>query len=164
MRMRMINPVLVILFLITCSVSISAQPDLGYLRGWAGKAPISLPGEAPRNIYQSQPLRRKLIQLLGRRSFRRLLNDYYVMGPVKVVGDYVIVDRCERHNCDESSSFMAVNVRRGDIHVAFYRLDRLDWFHTKGKARDLPQEVLNDEGLKIHRPLIKAVSEITRGT
>jgi hypothetical protein len=162
--MRIIKSILVVLFLVSCGVNISAQQDLAYLRDWVGKNPISLPGEPPRNIYQSQPLRRKLIRLLGRRSYRRLLNYYYVMGPVKIVGDYVIVDRCERHNCDESSSFMAVNVRGGDIHVAFYKLGRLEWFHTRGKAQDLPQDVLNDEGLKIYRPFIKAVSEITRAT
>ena len=86
------------------------------------------------------------------------------MAPVKLVGDYVIVDRCERHNCDESSSFMAVNIRDGDIHVAFYRLGKLEWFHTRGKSQDLPQDVLNDEGLRIYRPFVKTVSEMTRAT
>lgn len=159
--MRIIKPILLVLFLVSCSARSSAQ-DLGYLREWVGKYPTSTPGEPPRNIYRSQPLGRKLIRLLGKRSYRRLLKDYYVMGPVSVVGDYVIVSRCERHNCDESSSFMAVNVRAGDIHVAFYKLGRLKWFHTKGKSQDLPQDVLNDEGLKIYRPSVKTVSEMTR--
>ena len=160
--MRMIKAIIVVLFLVSGAVNISAQQDLAYLRAWEGKNPISLPGEPRRNIYQSQPLRKKLIRLLGRRSYRRLLNDYYVMGQVKVVGDYVIVGRCERHNCDESSSFMAVNFRRGDIHVAFYSVGRLEWFHNK--AKDLPQDVLNDENLRIYRPFVKVISEITRAT
>ena len=86
------------------------------------------------------------------------------MGQVELIGNYVVVDRCERHNCDESSSFMAVNVRAGDIHVAFYRLGELEWFHTKGKARDLPRAVLNHERLESDRPFVRHVTEITRPT
>ena len=164
--MRHIKQILTTLFLglVCCVVNVSAQRDLAYLQDWVGKNPISLPGESPRNIYRTQPLRKKLTRLLGIRNYERLLNDYYVMGPVKLVGDYVIVDRCERHNCDESSSFMAINIRRGDLHVAFYRLGKLEWFHSKGKSRDLPDAVLDDEGLKINRPFVKSVSEITRAT
>jgi hypothetical protein len=86
------------------------------------------------------------------------------MGPIRILGDYLVVARCERHNCDESSSFMAVNVRAGDVHVAFYKLGKLEWFHSKGTSRDLPREVLDDEGLKIYRPFVKTVSEIKRPT
>ena len=163
--MRLIKTILTIHFmLLLCYVNVSAQGDLAYLRNWVGKNPISLPGEPSRNIYKSQPLRGKLTRLLRQKNYHRLLNDYYVMGPVKLVGEYVIVDRCERHNCDESSSFMAVNIRRGDVHVAFYRLGKLEWFHSRGRSRDLPQDVLNDEWLRIYGPFVKNVSEITRAT
>ena len=134
-----------------------------YLKNWVGKNPISVPGEPRRNLYKTSELRRKLVGLLGRNNYNRLLNDYYVMGAVQLVGDYIAVDRCERHNCDESSSFMAVNIRTGDVHVAFYKSGKMEWFHTKGKSQDLPQAVLNDEWFRIHQPFIRSVSEITLG-
>src|SRR3954468_23592289 len=65
-----------------------AQNDLGYLRNWVGKHPISIPGERSRNIYRTQPLQRRLLKLLGWKNYQRLLNDYYVMGPVAAAGDY----------------------------------------------------------------------------
>jgi len=139
-----------------------AQKELGYLRAWVGKTPVSLPREPQRNIYRTQPLQRRLLKLLGSKNYRRLLNDYYVMGPVTASGDYVIVDRCERHNCDESASFMAVNSRDGDIHVAFYKLGKLEWFHSKGTTRDLPRDVLNDEWFRSYGPFVKSTTEVTR--
>lgn len=140
-----------------------AQSQMEYLRSWVGKPPVSVPGEPRRNIYKTPKLQRNLLKLLGGRDYNRLLNNYHVMGPVELVGDYLIVDRCERHNCDESSSFMAVNIATGDVHVAFYKLGKVEWFHTRGKWRDLPQEVLNDEWFKINGPFIKSVTETTRG-
>jgi hypothetical protein len=145
-----------------CSQPVFGKSNLSYLRSWVGKNPISLPGERPRNIYRTKPLGQKLHRLLRKEGLDRLLNDYYVMGPVKLVGDYVIVTRCERHNCDESSSFLAANTQTGDVHVAFYKLGRLEWFHTKGTSRELPREVLDDEGLAINRPFVKTTVEIKR--
>ncbi len=147
------------LFFVTPS---EAQSDLDYLRNWVGKNPISLPREPRRNIYRAQPLQRRLLKLLGSKNYGRLLNDYYVMGPVAAAGDYIIVGRCERHNCDESASFMAVNFRDGDVHVAFYKLGKLEWFHSKGSARDLPREVLNNEWLQNYGPFVKSTTETTR--
>jgi hypothetical protein len=136
--------------------------NLAYLRNWVGKYPVSTPGEPRQNIYRTRLLQRRLIKLLGWKNYNRLLKDYHVMGPVKMAGDYVLVDRCERHNCDESASFMAVNFRKGDVHVAFYKLHNLEWFHSKGTARDLPREVLDTEWWQIYGPLIKSTSEVTR--
>ena len=147
------------LFLVTPTV---AQSNLGYLRNWVGKNPISLRREPHQNIYRTHPLQRRLLKLLGSKNYRRLLNDYYVMGPVAAAGDYIIVDRCERHNCDESASFMAVNVRDGEVHVAFYRRGKLEWFHSKGTTRDLPTDVLNGEWLRNYGPFIKSTTEVTR--
>src|SRR4051812_35856136 len=95
------------LMFLTFGIPAVAQRDLRYLRGWIGKYPVSTPAEPYQNIYQTRPLHRRLVKLLARKNYNRLLNDYYVMGPVKLAGDYIIVDRCERHNCDESASFLA---------------------------------------------------------
>ena len=156
---RFTMPLLLLMLLATPT---AAQKDLGYLRKWVGKYPVSTPGEARRNIYQTRPLRRRLIKLLGWKNYNRLLKDFHVMGPVKISGDYVIVDRCERQNCDANASFMAVNIRRGDIHVAFYKVYKLEWFHSTGTVRDLPRDVLDAEWWQIYGPLIKSTSEVTR--
>jgi len=151
-----------LLLLLFLSTPVVAQNDLAYLRAWVGKHPVNTPAEPHRNIYQTRPLRRSLVKLLGRKNYNRLLNDYYVMGLVTIVDDYIIVDRCERHNCDESASFMAANLRRGDVHVAFYKVYKLEWFHSGGTSRDLPREVLDTEWWRTYKPFIKSTSEVTQ--
>jgi hypothetical protein len=162
LHMKMKRLALLLLLVVSFAIPTFAQRDLRYLRGWVGKYPVSAPGEPRRNIYQTRPLRRRLIKLLGWKNYNRLLNDYYVMGPVELAGDYVIVDRCERANCDESTSFLAVNLRHGDVHVAFYKVHRLEWFHSEGTARDLPRDVLHNEWFRIYGPLVQSTNEVTR--
>ena len=64
------------------------------------------------------------------------------MSPIKNVDGYLIAFMCEHHFCPHNSSFMAVNLNEGDIHVAFFSDEYVEWFHTKGKAKDLPHDVL----------------------
>ena len=143
--------------------SVVAQSDLGYLRKWVGKSQMNIPGEPYRNLYRTRPLQRRLVKLLGRKYYNRLLNDCYVMGGVALAGtDYIVAPCCEHHNCDENSSFMAVDFRRGDVHVAFYKLGKLEWFHSKGTARDLPRDVLDNEWFQIYGPFVKSTTEVTR--
>jgi hypothetical protein len=144
------------------ATSTVAQTKLGYLQKWVGNYRVSTPGQPYRNIYRTRPLQRRLLKLLGWKNYNRLLNDYYVMGQVGVVGDYIVADRCERHNCDESASFIAVNLRRGDVHVAFYKLGTLEWFHSRGTARDLPHDVLDSEWWRIYGPFVKSITEFTQ--
>ena len=155
---------LVLILIVVALFAASAVPQtkLGYLQNWVGKYPVSTPGQPHRNIYRTRPLQRRLLKLLGWKNYNRLLNDYYVMGPVAVVGDYIVVDRCERHNCDESASFMAVNLRRGDVHVAFYKLGKLEWFHSSCTARALPHDVLDTEWWRIYSPFVKSTTEVTQ--
>jgi hypothetical protein len=154
--------VLVLIVVALFAASAVSQTELGYLQNWVGKYPVSTLGQPQRNIYRTRPLQRRLLKSLGWKNYNRLLKDYYVMGPVAVAGDYIVVDRCERHNCDESASFMAVNLRRGDVHVAFYKLGKLEWFHSSGTTRDLPRDVLDTEFWRIYGPLVKSTSEVTQ--
>jgi hypothetical protein len=140
-----------------------AESKLGYLHKYVGRSQINIPGEPYRNIYRTRPLQRRLVKLLGWKYYDRLLNDCYVMGGVALAGnDYIVADCCEHHNCDENSSFMAVNLRRGDVHVAFYKLGKLEWFHSKGTVRDLPREVLDNEWFRNYGPFVKSTTEVTR--
>jgi hypothetical protein len=57
---------------------------------------------------------------------------------------------------------MAVNFRHGDVHVAFFKLGKLEWFHSAGTARDLPHDVLDTEWWRIYGPFVKSTSEVTQ--
>lgn len=127
--------------LFVCSASIALPQDEN-LADWVGKTPVVVKSKPRRSIYNSPTLRPRLLKLLGRKHYLRLANFYYTMSPIKKVDGYLIAFMCEHHFCPHNSSFMAVNLTEGDIHVAFFSDGYVEWFHTKGKAKDLPHDVL----------------------
>lgn len=138
-----------------------AYSQTANLADWIGKYPL-IPNSKPlRGIYTSPVLSGKLKALLGRKYYRRLVYDYYVMAKIESIDGYLVAQMCKQHFCPSSASFMAVNLTNGDIHVAFWRSGYIEWFHTTGKSKDLPYAVL-------HKPWwmngsADKVREVTRG-
>jgi hypothetical protein len=126
--------------LVICTSTV-ARPQSGDLTDWIGKTPLIPKSNPPRGIYTSPKLRGRLTALLGRKYYRRLVYDYYVMAPIESIDGYLIAQMCKRHFCPSSASFMAVNLTTGHTHVAFWRSGYVEWFHTTGKAKDLPSQV-----------------------
>jgi len=133
---------LIAFLLLACITPTLAQDQFESLKGWAGKYPINIDTKPRRSIYTSRKLRPMLLKLLGAKDYKRLAHGYYVMSNIELIDDYLIVKMCEQHNCPSRNSFMAVNVKEDDIHVAFYEYGSVEWYHTRGKAKDLPHSVL----------------------
>lgn len=122
-------------------LSAVAQPQTHNLSDWIGKTPLVPKVKPRRGIYTSPELRPRLIALLGRKYYRRLVYDYYVMARIESIDGYLVAQMCRQHFCPSDASFMAVNLTTGDIHVAFWHSGDIEWFHTTGKAKDLPPNV-----------------------
>jgi hypothetical protein len=147
--------------MLICSSSVHSQS--GNLGRWIGRTPLIPRSKPRRGIYTSPELRGKLTTLLGRKYYRRLVYDYYVMSPIESIDGYLVAQMCKQHACPSGASFMAVNLMKGDIHVAFWRSGYIEWFHTTGKAKDLPNDVLQ-KAWWMNAPVTPdKVREITRG-
>jgi hypothetical protein len=147
--------------LLICTSSVHSQGS--NLASWIGRTPLIPKSKPRRGIYTSPELRGKLTALLGRKYYRRLVYDYYVMAPIESIDGYLVAQMCKQHACPSGASFMAVNLTKGDIHVAFWRSGYIEWFHTTGKAKDLPGDVLQKAWwMKVPTSPDK-VREITRG-
>jgi hypothetical protein len=114
--------------------------NLAYLKDWINRYPVDRQSKLYPNIYQHRQLRPRLQKLLGDEIYRHLVDDYYVMTPIKMIDGYLIIWRCERHNCP-NDNLVAINLYEGDIHVAFFNNGDAEWYHTKGKVKDLPAGV-----------------------
>jgi hypothetical protein len=147
--------------LLVCSASVTHSQD-ERLNDWIGKYPVAVKSNPRRSIYNSPALRPRLLKLLGAKYYRRLADGYYVMSEIENIDGYLIAEMCEQHNCPASNSFMAVDLRAGDIHVAFYSLGCVEWFHTKGKANDLPHNVLHKPWWMQGPGIVTKVTETTR--
>lgn len=141
--------------------SVATQSPTRNLSDWIGKTPLVPKVNPRRGIYTSPELRPRLIALLGRKYYRRLVYAYYVMAPIESIDDYLVAQMCRQHFCPHDASFMAVNLTKGDIHVAFWHSGYIEWFHTTGKAKDLPYNVLHKPWWMNVTP--DRVREITRG-
>jgi hypothetical protein len=139
-----------------------AQSQGERLNDWIGKLPVAPISKPRRSIYNSPALKPQLSKLLGAKYYHRLADGYYVMGKIEDIDGYLIAEMCEQHNCPESNSFMAVNLRTGEIHVAFFNLGYVEWFHTKGKAKDLPNNVLHKPWWMQGPGIVTKVTETTR--
>jgi hypothetical protein len=142
MLVRAIGRLLPCIAMLLCPAALGQSPSKP-LSEWIGKTPVVINSRPRRSVYTSEPLRSRLLTLLGRKKYLQLTNFYYTMAPIEKVDGYLIAIMCERHFCPHNSSFMAVNLSEGDIHVAFFSHGYVEWFHTKGKSRDLPSNVLN---------------------
>jgi hypothetical protein len=141
----------------------SVQSQSANLTSWIGRTPL-IPNSKPRRgIYTSPELRGKLTTLLGRKYYRRLVYDYHVMSPIESIDGYLVAQMCKQHACPSGASFMAVNLTKGDIHVAFWRSGYVEWFHTTGKAKDIPNDVLQKAWWMNVPATPDKVREITRG-
>ena len=123
-----------------CSATASRSQET--LADWIGKTPVVVKSKPRRSIYDSPLLKPRLIKLLGKKHYLRLANFYYTMSPIAKVDGYLIAFMCEQHFCPHNSSFMAVNLTAGDIHIGFFSDGYVQWFHTAGTAKDLPHDVL----------------------
>jgi hypothetical protein len=155
------RPFTLCIALLICSSS--AQSQGGNLAKWIGRTPLIPKSKPRRGIYTSPELRGKLTTLLGRKQYRRLVYDYYVMSPIESIDGYLVAQMCKQHACPSGASFMAVNLTKGDIHVAFWRSGYIEWFHTTGKAKDLPDDVLQKAWWMKVPTTPDNVREITRG-
>ncbi len=146
---------------ILCSAFVAHAQNKA-LTDWIGKYPVVVKSKPRRSIYNSPTLRPRLLRLLGTKHYRRLANFYYTMSPIKNIDGYLIAFMCEHHFCPHNSSFMAVNLNEGDIHVAFFSDGYVEWFHTKGKAKDLPHDVLYDAWCMQSPGIVTKVVEKTK--
>jgi hypothetical protein len=148
--------------LVMC-LSWTTQSQTRNLTNWIGKYPLVVASKPRRGLYTSPELRSRLIRLLGRKYYRRLVYDYYVMSKIESTDGYLVAQMCEQHACPSSASFMAVNLTKGDIHVGFWLSGSVEWFHTTGMARDLPPNV-RQKAWWTNVPLAPdKVREVTRG-
>jgi hypothetical protein len=150
---------LTVLAVVIASHSVYPQASL---RNWVGKYPTNRHDRRFTNVFTALPLKPKLQRLLGRNFYRRVtFNNNFTEFPILLADNYAIITTCEAHNCVSKQMFLAVNLDRGDVHVALYHYGSLDWFHTTGKSSDLPNAVR--EKLADILPPPRNVREITRG-
>src|SRR5262249_11665858 len=113
--------------------------------------------ERLRELVKREYIRQGLINLPDD-DFRKIAKEGWVMVPIKLITDYLVIERCRPHSCTSENAVLVVNLYDGSMHEGFWNEDEKDlrkmrWFSTKGNYKDLPKEILDswyrDKGLAL---------------
>lgn len=78
-------------FLVCFSISVQAQSgNLNHLKSWAATTPLDFTVRPKRNLYALPELKTKLLDLLGRERYARLVSWSERVTPIDVIDGYLI--------------------------------------------------------------------------
>ena len=134
-----------------------SQSNLDSLKKWAGKYPILLEGfkgireeeRLPSKSFFELPYIREGLINLPADDFNKIAGKKgWLMVPIKLISDYLVVERYREHSAASENVILAVSLYDGSMHVGFWNEDEKDsrkirWFSTKGNYKDLPKEILD---------------------
>lgn len=114
--------------------------DFRHLRAWAGKYPFSSRAEgAPQtegNFLELPEVSRPLRALIGAARFKRLQDGYYLISPIELVGDSLVLDfpPNNRLNTESDRVFVILDLGDGALHAAVQQQNgQARWQHNKSQ-------------------------------
>ena len=116
----------------------STQPQT--MAKWAGKYPD------PKFFAQPQikgPLRR----ILTKADYDSI-GDYNLMAPIKRVGDYLVTFSTIKYSDPQEDLSLAYSLKDNAVYIVFSKADQHRKFSTKNNEFNLPDDVLEELGLK----------------
>jgi hypothetical protein len=136
---------LAILLVILIVAAVPAEPQTRStqrqtMAKWAGKYPD------PKFFNQPQikgPLRR----ILTKADYDSV-GDYNLMVPIKRVGDYLVTFATIKYSDPQEDLSLAYSLKDNAVYVVFSKADQHRRFSTKNNEFNLPDDVLEELGLK----------------
>lgn len=138
-----------------CAQAASAKTSLCFSASdWVGKYPDES-SVVPGRFLDLPCVQRNLQALLPRSEYQTLRSQLNVDSPIEMMGRFLIVARCEAHNCPAHHAMIVINSESAEIIVGVYRRgsasSRTTWYSTYTDPLQLPPEVL-EYFLKHHTP------------
>jgi len=142
-----------------------SRSTLVSLKKWAGRYPILFSEDTPqkwrplsKNFFELSYIQQSLTNLLDDDDFKKIAKEDWLINPIELIADHLVINRCRPHACSSEHVLLAVNLSDGSMHVGFWNRDepnsrKIRWFSTKGDYKDLPKEILGPWYDKIRREL-----------
>lgn len=112
---------------------------------WVGKYPDD-PSAVQGRFLNLPCVQRNLQALLPQSEYKTLRSKLKVDSPIEMIGRFLIVARCEAHNCPSHHAMIVVNSESAEIIVGVYRRGSASsltaWYSTHTDPLQLPPEVL----------------------
>jgi hypothetical protein len=105
-------------------------------------------GKYPDGKFFNQPqIKAPLRRILSKADYESI-GDYNLMVPIKRVGDYLLTYASIKYSDPLESLNLAYNLKDNAVYVVFWKGEQHRKFSTKNNEFDLPDEVLEELGLK----------------
>lgn len=137
---------LAVLLLFIVSTQLVAQspkttrPQQQDMSKWAGKYPDA-------KFFNQPQIKTPLRRILSREDYASI-SDYNLMTPIVRVGDYLVTNATIKYSTPTESLNVAYGLKDRTLYVVFWKDEQHRKFSTTNHRFDLPDDVLEELGLK----------------
>lgn len=113
---------------------------------WVGRYPAE-PARAGGQAFLDLPcVQRTLRALLPASQYKAFRDELSVDSPIEEVDRYLVVSRCQTHNCPGFHAMALVDLHSGEVIVGVYRrttsVSSAHWYWRQTDPQDLPRQLL----------------------
>ena len=122
---------------------------------WTGRYPSSTENDGGGRFLDLPCVRRNLEAMMGAKDLTALTNHLQVEAPIDKFGPYIIVVKCETHNCPNMNAMIVINTENNSYVVGVFRRlkngSATTWYSSDQDQYYLPQEI-KERFLHMHEP------------
>ena len=133
----LIIPILLIVLGQSLALSQTPRQDMSK---WAGKYPDT-------KFFSQSAIKTPLRRILNKQDYDSI-RDYNLMIPIKRIGDYLVTYATVKYVDPTESLSVVYNLKDKSVYAIFWKGDQHRKFSTKNNQFNLPDEVLEEIGLK----------------
>ena len=134
----------IVLLAVALLMGLTVYPQTGRVRP---RAMATWAGKYPDEKFFNQPLiRRPLRRILSKEDYESI-GDYFLMIPIKRVGDYLVTWAQVKYSDPMRSLSVAFSLKDGAVYAVFWEGEQHREFSTEHNQFNLPEAVLTEMGL-----------------
>jgi hypothetical protein len=137
--MKLAKLILLLVILIVAAVPAGPQTRQTMAR-WAGKYPDA-------KFFAQPQIKTPLRRILTKADYSSI-GDYNLMVPIKRVGDYLVTYSTIKYSDPQENLSLAFSLKDNAVYIVFTKDDQHRKFSTKNNEFNLPDDVLEELGLK----------------
>jgi hypothetical protein len=136
--MKFAKPILLLGILVLAPVCVSAQREP--MRKWVDKYP-------DKKFFAQPQIKEPLRRILSKADYDSI-GDYNLMIPIRKVGDYLVTYSTIKYSEPQENMSVAYGLKDNAVYIVFSQGDQHRKFSTKNNEFNLPDDVLQELGLK----------------
>ena len=142
--MKFVNATLVLVMLLIAAGAQTRTTRPTTMARWAGKYPDA-------KFFNQPQIKTPLRRILTKADYDSI-GDYNLMVPIKRVGDYLVTFSTIKYSDPQENLSLAYNLKDNAVYVVFQKGEDHRKFSTKNNEFNLPDDVLEELGLKESEP------------